>query len=50
VFSEGKEKLNFIVKRGQNQLFRYRVLIADRALTPDEMEKQYQTWIEEAVR
>jgi len=50
VFSEGMEKLNFIVKRGQNQLFRYRVLIADRALTPDEMEKQYQTWIEEAVR
>jgi len=31
-------------------LFRYRVLIADRALTPDEMENQYQTWIEEAVR
>jgi hypothetical protein len=50
VFSEGKEKLNFTLKRGQNQLFRYRVLIADQALTPDEMEKQYQTWIEEAVR
>jgi hypothetical protein len=50
VFSEGKEKLNFTLKRGQNQLFRYRVLIADRSLTPDEMEKQYQTWIEEAVR
>jgi hypothetical protein len=50
VFSEGKEKLNFTLKRGQNQLFRYRVLIADRAVTPDEMEKQYQTWIEEAVR
>ena len=31
VFSEGKEKLNFTLKRGQNQLFRYRVLIADRA-------------------
>jgi hypothetical protein len=50
VFSDGKEKLNFTLKRGQNQLFRYRVLIADRAVTPDEMEKQYQTWIEEAVR
>jgi hypothetical protein len=50
VFSEGKEKLNFTLKRGQNQLFRYRVLIADRALTPAEMETQYQTWIEEAVR
>ena len=35
VFSEGKEKLNFTLKRGQNQLFRYRVLIADRAITPD---------------
>ena len=50
VFSEGKEKLNFTLKRGQNQLFRYRVLIADRALTPDEMEKQYETWLQEAVR
>ena len=38
------------MKRGQNQLFRYRVLIADRAMTPAEMETQYQTWIEEAVR
>ena len=38
------------MKRGQNQLFRYRVLIADKAMAPDEMEKQYQTWIEEAVQ
>ena len=50
VFSEGKEKLDFTLKRGQNQLFRYRVLIADKALGPEEMEKQYQTWIQEAVR
>ena len=50
VFSEGKETLNFTLKRGQNQLFRYRVLIADRALTPADMEQQYKTWIEEAVR
>jgi len=50
VFSEGKEKLNFTLKRGQNQLFRYRVLIADRALSPEDMETQYKTWIEEAVR
>jgi hypothetical protein len=50
VFSDGKEKLNFTLKRGQNQLFRYRVLIADRALTPADMETQYQTWIAEAVR
>ena len=34
MFSEGKEKLNFTLKRGQNQLFRYRVLIVDKALTP----------------
>ena len=50
VFSEGKEKLNFTLKRGQNQLFRYRVIIADRALPPEEMETQYKTWIEEAAR
>jgi hypothetical protein len=50
IFSDGKEKLNFTLKRGQNQLFRYRVLIADRAVSPDEMEKLYQTWMEESVR
>jgi hypothetical protein len=50
VFSEGKEKLDFTLKRGQNQLFRYRVLIADQALTPEDMEQRYTTWIEEAVR
>jgi hypothetical protein len=50
VFSEGKEKLGFLLKRGQNQLFRYRVLIADKAIAPAEMETHYQTWIEESVR
>jgi hypothetical protein len=42
VFSDGKEKLNFTLKRGQNQLFRYAWLIADRRLTPDEMEAAVQ--------
>jgi hypothetical protein len=50
VFTDGKETLNFLLKRGQNQLCRYRVLIADRALSPADMEAQYQTWIDEAVR
>mgnify|MGYP006195676493 CR=1 FL=1 len=41
VFSEGKEKLDFLLKRGQNQLFRYRVLIADREVTPAELKAKY---------
>ncbi len=50
VFSNGKEKLDFTLKRGQNQLFRYRVLIADRTIAPEEMETLYQTWLEESTR
>jgi len=49
-FTDGKEHLNFAIKRGQSQLFRYRVLIADRAITPAEMETQYKTWVEEAAQ
>jgi hypothetical protein len=50
VFSEGKEKLEFLLKRGQNQLFRYRVLIADRTFTPAEMETQFANWVQEAAQ
>jgi hypothetical protein len=49
-FSNGKERLAFALKRGQNQLFRYRVLVADRPVTPAEMETLYETWIEESTR
>jgi hypothetical protein len=49
VFSEGKEQLNFALKRGQTHLFRYRVIIADRAISPAEMETQFTTWVEEAA-
>jgi hypothetical protein len=49
-FSNGQEKLGFVLKRGQSQLFRYRVVIADRALTPAEMEPLFETWVEEAAR
>jgi hypothetical protein len=49
-FSNGTETLGFALKRGQNQLFRYRVLIADRPVTPAEMETLYQTWIQESTR
>jgi hypothetical protein len=49
-FSNGKEKLDFVLKRGQSQLFRYRVVIADRALTPAEMEPLFEAWVEDAAR
>jgi hypothetical protein len=49
-FSNGAERLDFALKRGQNQLFRYRVLIADRPVTPAEMETLYETWIQESTR
>ena len=44
------ERLGFALKRGQNQLFRYRVLVADRPVTPAEMETLYETWIQESTR
>jgi hypothetical protein len=50
IFSNGKETLNFALKRGQSQLFRYRVLIADRAITPEEMGPLYEAWVEESTR
>jgi hypothetical protein len=50
IFSEGKERLDFSLKRGQNQLFRYRVLIADRAIAPAEMETLYERWLQESTR
>ena len=50
VFSKGQEKLGYVLKRGQSQLFRYRVLIADRAVTPAEMEPLFERWVEEAAR
>jgi hypothetical protein len=49
-FSNGQERLDFALKRGQNQLFRYRVLIADRPVAPAEMETLYETWIQESTR
>ena len=49
-FSDGKEKLGFSIRRGASQLFRYRVLIADRAITPEQMGPLYDAWIEEATQ
>jgi hypothetical protein len=48
-FSKGQERLDFLLKRGHNQLFRYRVLIADRAIAPAEMNTLYETWLQEAA-
>jgi hypothetical protein len=48
-FSDGKEKLDFSIRRGASQLFRYRVLIADRAITPEEMGPLYDAWVQEAA-
>ena len=50
VFSDGKEKLGFAIKKGQTQLFRYRVLIADKAITPEQMGPLYDAWVEESAR
>ena len=50
IFSEGKEKLGFAIKKGQSQLFRYRVLIADKAITPEQMGPLFDAWVEESAR
>jgi hypothetical protein len=50
IFSDGKEKLGFVIKRGQSQLFRYRVLIADKPITPEQMGPLYDAWVEESAR
>jgi hypothetical protein len=48
-FTDGKERLDFLLKKGHNQLFRYRVLIADRHIAPAEVNTLYDTWIQEAA-
>jgi len=47
VFSNGKEKLNFTLEPKQSVTFRYRLLILSGPTTPDQIETQYQRFVNE---
>ncbi len=47
IFSNGKEKLNFTIQPKQSATFRYRLVIADSAETPDQVEAQYRQFVDE---
>lgn len=47
VFSNGKEKLNFTLESKQSVTFRYRLLILSGPTTPDQIEAQYQQFVNE---
>jgi hypothetical protein len=47
VFSNGKEKLNFTLEPKQSVTFRYRLLIIDDKVTPDQIETQYSRFVRE---
>jgi hypothetical protein len=47
VFSNGKEKLNFTLEPKQAVTFRYRLLILSGGITPDQVEAQYQRFVNE---
>ena len=47
VFSNGKEKLNFTLEPKQSVTFRYRLLILSGPTTPDQVEKQYGSFVAE---
>jgi Family of unknown function (DUF6807) len=47
VFSNGKEKLNFTLEPKQSVTFRYRLLIFSGPTTPDQIETQYQRFVNE---
>jgi hypothetical protein len=47
VFSNGKEKLNFTIQPKQSATFRYRLVILDSAVTPEQMEAQYHQFVEQ---
>ena len=47
IFSNGKEKLNFTLEPKQSVTFRYRLLILDGPVTPDQVEAQYRRFVSE---
>ncbi|MGA9767531.1 MAG: PmoA family protein [Blastocatellia bacterium] len=47
VFSNGKQKLNFILQPNSSVIFRYRILILSGNASRDEMESQYQRFVGE---
>ena len=46
VFSNGKEKLNFTLEPKRSVTFRYRLLIFSIPTTPDQVEKEYQKFVD----
>lgn len=47
VFSNGKEKLDFTLEPKQSVTFRYRLLILSGPTTPDQVETQYRSFVNE---
>ena len=47
VFSNGKEKLNFTLEPKQSVTFRYRLLILSDSTAPEQIEAQYQQFVNE---
>ncbi|MGH9899264.1 MAG: DUF6807 family protein, partial [Pyrinomonadaceae bacterium] len=45
VFSKGKQKLGFTLQPYQSAIFRYRIVIFDGAMTPQQAEEQYKDFI-----
>jgi hypothetical protein len=47
IFSNGKQKLNFTIPPKQSATFRYRLVIINGAVTPDQVEAQYRRFVDE---
>jgi Methane oxygenase PmoA len=47
VFSNGKEKMNFTIEPKKSATFQYRLLILNGPTTPDQIEGQYQRFLDE---
>jgi len=47
VFSEGKEKLNFELKKGESTTFKHRIIVASSALEKEELDKSFAVFSED---
>jgi hypothetical protein len=47
IFSNGRGKLNFTIEPKKSATFRYRLVILDRATTPEQAEAQYRQFLDE---
>ena len=47
IFSSGKEKLNFTIQPKQSATFRYRLVIDDDTVTPEQVDAQFRQFLDE---